>query len=391
MKETYTETAPLRVLVGWAEGISKNDAVDLAKGFIQRRFEAIDASWYAIAPFSGGYLWEVHEGGQGKAYMPAVIDALSQDPGGVHWFPSRDRAFQVMMRDGKPFCILLSASDSKAIIASERAPLLPSGKMVRAVKKGTAMLATGGAMFGTGFSFLLGSMVFFGLAGTPGPAVRDIKFENLPLAQWPKVADTATTEIVTKLEFADGKWSVEKRHHEIKEPEQPAPTPPAPDGPVQTEAPQERQPPATPADGSEQAPPPPPAASPAPVTAPEQAGGEPRPTDPSEPSGPRPAPHESTLPADGPVQLGAPDGAEPPPPSGKESAPAADAQQPAAPPSLAPAAIGEEKPASETGRRQRPERRPRGAPRPEQGEASPDASSRRKEPKPLVQAKGAER
>lgn len=246
MKDTYTETSPLRVLVGWAEGISKNDAVDLAKGFIQRRFEAVDASWFTIAPFSGGYLWEVHEGGPGKAYMPAIIDALSQDPGGIHWLPSKDRAFQVMMRDGKPFCILLSSADSKAIIASERPPLLPGGKMIRAVKKGTGVLATGGALFGTGFSFLLGSMAFFAVTASPGPSVPDFKFENLALAQWPKVADTAVTEVVTKLEFANGKWTVEKRHHEIKNLSKQAVPPSAAAAPDGSPAPQPPQSPPLP-------------------------------------------------------------------------------------------------------------------------------------------------
>lgn len=228
MREVYADVAPQRILMGWGEGLSKNDAIAYAKGYIQRRFEAVDASWYAVAPFMGGYLWEVHEGGPGKAYMPAVLTALSQDPGGQHWFPSGDRAFQVMMRDGKPLCILLSKSESNEIINSGKAPLLPSGKMARAVNKGTGMLVVGATLFGAGFSFMIGAGIFYAISANPAPQFGDIKFENMPHAQWHLVANVPATKIVSKLEFDKGAWKVETREHVIKGVNDPTKADPAP-------------------------------------------------------------------------------------------------------------------------------------------------------------------
>lgn len=235
---TYDGIAPIRVLMGWSEGISRNDAVELAKGYIQKRFtSAPESGWYAVSPFMGGYMWEVQEAGPGVAYMPAALEALSRDPGGRHWFPCGDRAFQVMMRDGKPFAILLSGADSKSLIDSGAEPLMPSGRMLRAVRKGDTTFITGAAMFGSGFSFLAGAMIFYGLAADPAPQVKDVNLLMAPHAQWGRVADTGVREVVTKIEMKKGVWKVEKRPHVIQEdPIELPPSAPQPSAPASAPA-----------------------------------------------------------------------------------------------------------------------------------------------------------
>lgn len=207
---------PINVQMGWNEGVeSKKDAIELAKGFIQRRYTALEASWFAVAPFMGGYLWEVHEGGPGKGYIGSVIDALSKNPEGKFWFPSGDRAFQVMMRDGKPFGILLSGDESLPVINSGQPPLIAASKMSPAVRKGTGVFLTGSAMLGSGALFMISSMAFFAISANPGPSLRAVDFSALPHAQWNQVVDTGVEEIVSKLEMTEDKWRVEKRTHVI--------------------------------------------------------------------------------------------------------------------------------------------------------------------------------
>jgi hypothetical protein len=240
-QDVFESNVPLRILVGWAEGVSKNDAADIAKGFIQRRFDATDASWYVTAAFMGGFFWEVHEGGKGHAYMPAIIDALTTDPGGQHWFTSGDRIFQVMMRDGKPFGVLLQKSESKKIIESGTLPLRASGKMKRAVFKGTSVAYAGGGLFASSVVFFLATAVMYFFAATPEPAIKDVNLSKLPTSQWEKLAAVKPTEIVSRLEFEAGDWKVEKRPFEIKnlvkaEPPKPEPAAVTPPPPVATEA-----------------------------------------------------------------------------------------------------------------------------------------------------------
>jgi len=215
--DVFESNVPFRIIVGWADGVSKEDAVDIARGFIQRRFDAVNSSWYVTAPFMGGYFWEVHEGGKGSSYMPAIIDALTNNPGGQHWFPSGDRVFQVMMRDGKPFGVLLQKSESKKVIESGSMPLRASGRMKRAVFKGTPVLIAGAGVLASGVLFFLSSVVMYAFLATPEPAVKDINLTKIPSAQWDKLASIKPTEIVSKIEFEQGEWKIEKRPFVIKD------------------------------------------------------------------------------------------------------------------------------------------------------------------------------
>ncbi|WP_315922700.1 hypothetical protein [Mesorhizobium sp. SP-1A] len=207
---------PLNAVVGWNEGVgTKKDAADIAKGYIAKRFTASGASWYAVAPFLGGYFWEAQEGGQGKGYIESVIEALTEDPSKQYWFPTGDRAFRVMMRDGKPIGILLSQRESQEVFASGVPPLLPKSKMYPAQRKGTATMAVGMAMSGAGALYFISALTFYALVANPGPSVPAANFAEMPHAQWNRVANTKVTEIVSKLEFKDNDWNAVMRAHDV--------------------------------------------------------------------------------------------------------------------------------------------------------------------------------
>lgn len=216
MGKSFENTPAIKSLVSWQEGVQeKKYAVELAKGFINSRFTFVNSSWYAVAPFMGGYFYEVHEGGTGKGYLGSVLEALNNDPSKKYWFPCGDRAFQVMMRDGKPFGVLLSSRDSLEVFNSGETPLLPKTKMHPAFRKGTATLVVGSTMLSSGALFLISALAFYVFAGNPGPSVPMVDIANLPHSQWGKVMSTDVEEIVSKLEFTGGEWSVVKRDHII--------------------------------------------------------------------------------------------------------------------------------------------------------------------------------
>lgn len=216
MAEEIKTLLPMKAVMGWNDGVgSTKDANEIAKGYAARRFNALESSWYAVAPFMGGYLWEAHEGGQGKGYLDAAIKAFGDNPVGQFWFPCGDRVFQIMMRDGKPFGILLSKKDSDEVLASGQAPIVPSTKMKPVVRRGTAVLALGASMMAASTVFFLGSLIFYAVAANPGPSVAKVDQAQMPHSQWAQASSTTVEEIVSKLEFAKDAWAVEKRHHEI--------------------------------------------------------------------------------------------------------------------------------------------------------------------------------
>lgn len=218
MAKEIIQLLPMKAIMGWNDGVgSKKDAAEIAKGYATKRFNAIGSSWYAVAPFMGGYLWEAHEGGQGKGYIRSVIDALSSNPAGAFWFPCGDRVFQVMLRDGKPFGILLSKKESDEVLKSTESPLLPSTKMSRIVRQGSVLLAFGSTMMACGGTFFSSALAFYAIAANPGPSVAKVDLASMPHKQWERVAGVTVEELVSKLEFMDENWSVDKRTHKVPE------------------------------------------------------------------------------------------------------------------------------------------------------------------------------
>src|SRR3546814_9882973 len=140
----------------WSSDVCSSDldAIAHAKGFAKRRFEAADASWYAVMPFDDGFLYEVHEGGAGHGYLAGVAAALSQDDVPTVWIPSGSRACQITMRDGRPLGLLLSEADSATLRESDIEPLPRSGRIRQVSPKGTGVLPVGTVVYLAGLPSL---------------------------------------------------------------------------------------------------------------------------------------------------------------------------------------------------------------------------------------------
>lgn len=208
---------PMQVDVGWISQVeARRDAIDKAKGHIDSRFSAKEASWYRVLPFMGGYLWEAHEGGPGKSYLDSIVNELTRNPNGEYWIPSGEkRVVRIAMRDGKPTALMPNEVESLKIRNSGQAPLIAKGSMKPFARKGTEMLVFGGVMAGSGVIYMLASAAFFLSVWQPGPMVRPVKLIELPHSQWDKVQNTNPETIVSKMEFTGGRWGVVTRNNVI--------------------------------------------------------------------------------------------------------------------------------------------------------------------------------
>jgi hypothetical protein len=208
---------PMSIQLGWLEADSAKDARSYARGIIQQRFKAVDESYYAVLPFHGGFLWEAHQGGDGKGYIKSAAKALEEDPGGEYWFKAGDRAYRVVMQDGKPFPHLLPPDKSVELLNSGTESLQRTHSMTPYIRKGTGWLVTGGIMAGSSALFFIGSIAFYAFAYNPGPSVRATDIAALPHTKWPLVASVGIEEIVQKLQMKNGKdWSVDRRAHVVE-------------------------------------------------------------------------------------------------------------------------------------------------------------------------------
>lgn len=219
---------PITVLVGYLDSVTAKDAVAHARGFAARRYDAIETSWYAVAPFGDGFLYEVHQGGAGIGYLPAIISALTEDEVAAVWVPSGNRACQVTMRDGRPLGLLLSEPDSETLRQSGIEPLPRTGRMRLVSPKGTGFLVVGAAIFAAGaISLAAAAALNVGtvgiIASMTGGSVQLV--EAMPHRQWPLVETRPAQDVyAAALRLQDGRWTVDWAA---------APVPDVPDLPVE--------------------------------------------------------------------------------------------------------------------------------------------------------------
>jgi hypothetical protein len=219
-EEGLSESLPMNIAIGWVEqSDGRKDIIDLAKGHIDTRFGAKDAAWYGIMPFMGGWFWEAHEGGPGKGYLAAIVAEMTANQGGEYWVPAGPKkVLKVMMRDGKPFPIILSESESLKVRNSGQAPLIAKSRLIRFASRGTGMFIFGATLAGASAVYMLATMGFYLSVWQPGPMVRAVDLAQMPHSQWSKVENTDPEHIISKLEMKNGVWQqAETRRHIIPE------------------------------------------------------------------------------------------------------------------------------------------------------------------------------
>lgn len=76
---TKTQIRPNVVIIGRVEketvGVKSNykDVVAYARGLIDKHFVAKEESFYIVKAYGDFYYYEIHEGGEGKAYLPSIM------------------------------------------------------------------------------------------------------------------------------------------------------------------------------------------------------------------------------------------------------------------------------------------------------------------------------
>ncbi len=201
---------PLKAQIGWIDTDVKKDAIELAKGSAHKYLDAPEISFYAVMPLLGGHLWEIQEAGSGLSYLPAVAEALAKNVEPA-WFRFGSKAHTFALRDGHPYCTILSNADSKKLIDSDFPELRPKGRMEVVVRKGRKMFAVGASFFVTGFLFLLTSVGAYVGMEQMLPEARVIDVEALPHHQWTRVEHIPRSLFVESLKYSGTQWATSTR------------------------------------------------------------------------------------------------------------------------------------------------------------------------------------
>lgn len=194
--------------IAWEPIRQGRDAQAAARAFAIRKFGPNDRAWYATRKFADGHLWEVHQGGAGLSYLPGIVDGLAAGDQGKVWIPSEGRAIEIVVRNGRPICALLTESRSAAVFESGAPPVPASGRMNRVIKSGMPAVYAGAAAL-LGAVMVLGASSLFWLYAAKVVSINPpVAADQQPHRQWNLVSEAGDTRWVQRLEYANGRWNV---------------------------------------------------------------------------------------------------------------------------------------------------------------------------------------
>lgn len=219
---------PIRVIVGYLPGVGERDALEFSLGVAAKHFDQESITYYEVFPYESGFVYELHEGGSGFAFMPEVIKRLHdaeqvyriekmaalkagkpvpEDQNKVRSFviPCATRLVQVSKTHEGLTCILLPESTR----LQPDYTLLSKEQMRPALDKKTGFLVFGAGVFITGFfAMLLAGFVF---REQPYTAVQHEKvsksFQQTVYGKYLELRDrVGDDQVLKQVVYQNGVW-----------------------------------------------------------------------------------------------------------------------------------------------------------------------------------------
>jgi hypothetical protein len=203
---------PTQLFFGYLPGVSKRDATQYAIGVAHRNAINVVNAVYGVFSWEGGWAYEVHEGGSKLALLPAILKYFDRESSAdldtlaVH-LQTAQRAVKVQRTRTGVAAFLMPEGFS----AAQTPGLESSGALAPAIPLRTGVTAVGMVLFGTGF---LAMMIVLWKRPDPPPLPNTdhdpIRYERLPISQWPALLSAAAAGYVDSLEYSGGQWKINR-------------------------------------------------------------------------------------------------------------------------------------------------------------------------------------
>ena len=219
---------PYRVVIDFLEGtLRKQDAVSFARGFIEHHFDATSNSGYFVAPYEAGYIFEAHEGGLQRAYLPGILKTLQTTPTASACVQMARRVLEVKKSVSGVYTAILLPEGTEPQNLDKVFPE-PGPKLVPYEKSGLGAMMTGIGIFGAGLVTLLLATTWYlvEVSGLMQPSMATVDYKSLPLTQWPNLermtAGPDKDKYVRTIRMQNGKWQFDTSARREAMPDQPA-------------------------------------------------------------------------------------------------------------------------------------------------------------------------
>ena len=199
---------PTQFFAGKLDGLTRKDAELYARGMIARHCHSTENAAFGLFKVDGGYLYEIHEGGERKALMPAIWKMLNEGEIDHVVVKTALRNVELFIEDGRLMTAALPESDKTATNEIE------AGKKLKAFENDySGFLISSVAVFCASAVLLASALVVNTLiadikvsaihgAGTP---VNALPIMQLPIA-------VGENEYVHALRYDGQRWNLQKRN-----------------------------------------------------------------------------------------------------------------------------------------------------------------------------------
>lgn len=201
---------PVNVAVDFFRGVTKpREAEQIARAFIEKHFDAPNASWVYVQAWRDGIAVEMQEGG-GRAYLPEVLAKLDEDPSAICVLPMANRVMQVRLDDE-------TSSMEAWLLTAGQAPVdgafiaLPTASMTPFDRRGSKVFIAGVGLLAASFMALTFSVgaFFIDTKAWSAPYLQQTRVNDLPSVQSANLkAVLERADCVAKMEFHNGNWNI---------------------------------------------------------------------------------------------------------------------------------------------------------------------------------------
>lgn len=196
-------TLPAAIHIGFMARIKRSDAIARLRGLIRRQVIAPETAWWFIRAIDDGFAYEIHEGGDGRAYLPGVLERLKAESGCAVHLRAGNRIVRVTAHDGWPRSVILQ-EESKELLDAIPA----NARMTRFEPTSSGLLITSGVLLVTAAMTFMATSVAVNSVSDPGQAVEAAsRTRDLPVWHWPKAA--AQGQYVTRVQLSGGHWTTQ--------------------------------------------------------------------------------------------------------------------------------------------------------------------------------------
>lgn len=186
--------------------IKKKDMEQYLVGLCRNRFDSLDSCYISMKPYRSGYLYEIHEGGEGKGCLGSVIKILEKGEVAHITTTAGTTAVEDVGVDGVISYILGlqdEQEDSKGVAFN--------GKMTRVRKKGAGFFVFGLVFVLVGLASLSSSAYFKYIVVDKEKSLLKSTFKKvLPTTQLKELKkyEWSQSKYVTQMSYKGGKWDM---------------------------------------------------------------------------------------------------------------------------------------------------------------------------------------